>query len=60
MKKKINSRHIFDNLNDALKFVHAIETAGFSRDSDCDNGGVIFINADGYTLFVAVQQRIRY
>ena len=59
MKKKINSKHIFDNLSDALKFVNYIESAGFKRDEYTDDGGLVFVNADGYTLYVAVQQKIR-
>jgi hypothetical protein len=60
MKKKINSKHIFDNLNDAFKFTNTIESAGFKCDEYTDDGGVVFVNADGYTLYVAVQQKIRY
>ena len=60
MKKKINSKHIFDNLNDALKFTNTIEKAGFKRDECLDDGGVIFVNTDGHTMYVAVQSKIRY
>lgn len=60
MKREVNSKHIFDNLNDAFKFTNTIEKAGFKRDEYLDDGGVIFVNTDGYTLYVAVQSKIRY
>lgn len=60
MKRKVNSKHIFDNLNDAFKFTNTIEKTGFKRDEYTDDGGVIFINAAGYTMYVAVQSKMRY
>lgn len=60
MKRKINSTHIFDDIRDARKFVEAILGVGFAYVGCSEKGGVLYSNADGHTMLVAVQQRIRY
>lgn len=60
MKRKINSKHIFDDIRDARKFVEAILGVGFAYVGCSEKGGVLYSNADDHTMLVAVQQRIRY
>lgn len=60
MKRKINSKHIFADIRDARKFAEAIKEAGFRCAGYSEDGGLLYSNADGYTMYVAVQQKIRY
>ncbi len=55
MKKQFNSRHQFDSLEDARKFVEAIKNAGFRQTEYVKDGGVIYANAGGYKLFICVK-----
>lgn len=55
MKKQFNSRHQFDNMADALKFVEAIKGAGFRQSEYAKDGGLIYTNANGYKLIICVK-----
>lgn len=52
--KKYNSRHIFDSLKDACKFQKALKKSGFRYEYPETNGGCVYINDEGYRLFICV------
>lgn len=56
---KYNSKHLFNCIEDARRFVAAIQSAGFKYSECAKNGGVIYTNETGCRLFVAVQKTIR-
>ena len=53
--RKYNSKHIFADVEDARIFVESIRQYGFIYDKCEKNGGAIYINNEGYKLFVCVQ-----
>lgn len=60
MKRKINSKHIFDNNEDARKFYKTMKAAGYGFETIVPNGGVVLENFKGHRVFIATMDRIRY
>lgn len=60
MKKKVNSKHIFDNNDDARKFYRVMKAAGYGYETIVPDGGIILENFKGQRVFIATMDRIRY
>lgn len=58
MKKKINSKHIFDNYYDCAKFLEHIQFKGFRFTGYCEDGAVLYSNAEGYTMYIIISDNI--